>query len=364
MMESALIVVSAVCCSIADTASVSVVASIQITPAVASIEIGSTLQLSATPYDAKGKALSGTAISWSSSDPNTATVSAQGIVQGMMAGVAVVSASAAGMTETVSMTVTPQTGDPRPDASDLILIDSRTRLQQATTRGEAECAIRASPCTPNPALNTPGLDTAHFALSLNMDGNGTRALRVTWKKPATFGDCCGGGYQQPVIPGAPKEVYIQWKHRLGRTSTGGGIGALNSFAINNPLDPVGNAGRKVMLLLRDVPDMGGSGRIDYLYQGGTGVQVTLGFKGLNKGPFQPDQMVGQTIIQTIYAKAESSADSNDGVLRLWVNGQLVLDHIGDFDPWGIHRIQFPSTYRSPAQDQTEYLWDLIVWQPK
>ena len=72
------------------------VASVDITPASASIVVGSTLQLVATPRNALGQTLSGRTITWSSGAPGLASVSAAGLVTGLTPGNAVVLASVDG----------------------------------------------------------------------------------------------------------------------------------------------------------------------------------------------------------------------------------------------------------------------------
>ena len=56
------------------------VASVEVSPANATIEVGRTLQLAVTAKDAAGNALSGRTITWVSSDDPVATVSGTGSV--------------------------------------------------------------------------------------------------------------------------------------------------------------------------------------------------------------------------------------------------------------------------------------------
>ena len=54
------------------------VASVVVTPAEASLNVGSTVQLTATTTDASGNALTGRVVSWASNNTTAATVSASG----------------------------------------------------------------------------------------------------------------------------------------------------------------------------------------------------------------------------------------------------------------------------------------------
>jgi uncharacterized protein YjdB len=82
------------------------VASVDVTPALAAIQAGETVQLTATPTDAAGNPLPGRAVSWASSAPAVATVSGSGLVTGKAAGVATISAMSEGVGGTAAVTVT------------------------------------------------------------------------------------------------------------------------------------------------------------------------------------------------------------------------------------------------------------------
>jgi hypothetical protein len=80
-------------------------ASVSVSPANASVEAGSTLQLAATLREASGEILWGRAVTWASSDPAVATVSASGLVTGVSFGRVSVTATSEGMTGTAAITV-------------------------------------------------------------------------------------------------------------------------------------------------------------------------------------------------------------------------------------------------------------------
>ena len=83
------------------------VASVTVSPASGSVPVGSTLQLTATPKDASGNALTGRTITWSSSDNSVATVSSSGLVSGVVAGSATITATSEGQSGPSAITVTP-----------------------------------------------------------------------------------------------------------------------------------------------------------------------------------------------------------------------------------------------------------------
>jgi hypothetical protein len=74
------------------------VASVDILGPTADIQIGGTVQLSATAKDAKGNTLTGKTVSWSTSSGAIATVSTNGLVTGVSAGTVSITASVDGKT--------------------------------------------------------------------------------------------------------------------------------------------------------------------------------------------------------------------------------------------------------------------------
>src|SRR5207249_952320 len=82
------------------------VASVEVTPATASVQAGQTVQLTATPRDAGGTPLSGRTVTWSSSNTAVATVSNGGLVSGVTPGSATITATSEGKSGTSSVTVT------------------------------------------------------------------------------------------------------------------------------------------------------------------------------------------------------------------------------------------------------------------
>src|SRR2546425_7204 len=82
------------------------VASVAVTPASAGIQVGQTVQLTATPKDGSGSPLSGRAVTWASSNGLVATVSSSGLVTGAAAGSAIITATSEGQSGTSSITVT------------------------------------------------------------------------------------------------------------------------------------------------------------------------------------------------------------------------------------------------------------------
>src|SRR2546427_381032 len=83
------------------------VASVTVTPASGTVSAGSSLQLTATPKDGNGNPLVGRTVTWQSSNTAAATVNGSGLVSGVAAGSATITATSEGQSGTSAITVTP-----------------------------------------------------------------------------------------------------------------------------------------------------------------------------------------------------------------------------------------------------------------
>src|SRR5437016_4845937 len=101
---------------IADTAIISVmpapVASVAVSPATMSVQVGGTVQLAAATKDSAGNPLSGRAVAWMSSNPAIAAASPSGLVTAVAAGGATITATRGGRGGTAPVTVTPRPPPP------------------------------------------------------------------------------------------------------------------------------------------------------------------------------------------------------------------------------------------------------------
>ena len=83
------------------------VASVEVSPSAQAIGLGSTLQLTAEAFDENGETMAGVEFSWESSDAAVATVDAGGLVTGVAAGTATITASVGSVQGTAEITVGP-----------------------------------------------------------------------------------------------------------------------------------------------------------------------------------------------------------------------------------------------------------------
>src|SRR5207249_3891534 len=93
-----------------DTATITVVpaavASVKVIPAVVSLLVGASVQLTATTADSAGNVLSGRSISWSSSNASVASVNSNGLVASVTQGSATITATSESKSNTAALTVT------------------------------------------------------------------------------------------------------------------------------------------------------------------------------------------------------------------------------------------------------------------
>ncbi|MGH6693460.1 MAG: Ig-like domain-containing protein, partial [Gammaproteobacteria bacterium] len=92
--------------SVTVTANTAPVASVEVTPASASVPVGGTVQLTATTRDAADQVLTGRTVTWTTNAPGVATVSATGLVAGVAEGPATITATSEGKSGAASVTVT------------------------------------------------------------------------------------------------------------------------------------------------------------------------------------------------------------------------------------------------------------------
>jgi len=90
------------------------VASVTVAPTSASVHVGDTLRLSATPWDSSGNILAGRRIAWTSDSTAVATVTSSGLVRAVAAGSSTIRATSEGKTGTAAVTVTASGGGSAP----------------------------------------------------------------------------------------------------------------------------------------------------------------------------------------------------------------------------------------------------------
>jgi formylglycine-generating enzyme required for sulfatase activity len=167
------------------------VAAVSVSPAAASLVVGATQQLTASARDASGNALTGRAVSWTSSAASVATVSAQGVVTAVAAGTSTITATVEGVTGSATVTVaTAPVAAVTVSPVTTTLVVGGTQQLTASARDAAGNALTgrqvtwASSAPAVATVSTLGVVTAVAAgsatITATVEGvNGTAAVLVT-----------------------------------------------------------------------------------------------------------------------------------------------------------------------------------------
>src|SRR6266513_2369145 len=185
------------------------VASMIVTPAIASLLMGATVQLTATPKDALGNPLSGRVVTWASTAPGVAAVSGTGLVTGLGIGGVTITATSEGQSGSAAVTVTLVS-----DSTPLYTLGNGANYYVAPAGSDGNPCTATAPCYTLQRVSqllSPG-DNAHVAAgnyTWSYAGNrvtksGTAAAPITyisdvkWGAKITGADCSsiwnGGDY--------------------------------------------------------------------------------------------------------------------------------------------------------------------------
>ncbi|HEU5186841.1 MAG TPA: Ig-like domain-containing protein, partial [Gemmatimonadaceae bacterium] len=159
------------------------VASVQVSPTTANVEVGQTVQLNATLRDSVGNTLTGRTITWASTNPAVASVSSTGLVTGVAAGTTTVSATSENQSGTATVTVVeappPPPPPPPPPQTGLAAFPGATGFGATTPGGRGGTIIRVTnlndtgPGSLREALAASGPRVVIFEVSgtIRSDGN-------------------------------------------------------------------------------------------------------------------------------------------------------------------------------------------------
>src|SRR6266581_3274303 len=228
------------------------VASVTVSPASASVPVGQTVQLAATPKDANGNPLTGRTVTWASSNSAVGTVNGSGLVTGVVAGSTTITATSEGQSGTSAVTVT---AAPVPVAS-----------------------VTVSPATASVFV---GQTTQLTATPKDANGNTLTGRTITWaSSPSSIAGVNGSGLVAGVAVGSATI-----------TATSEGKNGASTITVTTPPPPpagscLTQAGPLVTLSgLRsstyETGSLAGSAKVDattaqFLVDQGTNVPVRVG----------------------------------------------------------------------------------------
>ena len=281
--------------------SVAPVASITLSPASGSVGVLQTLQLTATLRDASGNVLTGRAVTWTSGAPLLAGVSGSGLVNGLVAGLAPITATSEGKSASASITVTSLPSPPPPPPGGAFTHEPSgfTVIQDINwENGSLGSWFRKFTSTDKPITVVPITDSPL--------GQG-QALQIGYNA----GHVGGGGTELEYdIPSAlrPREMFVGYYVQVSSNWQG------HSSAINKMvyLDDGGSSFSAMWyemfgsgsspLSLYVVNQSGGSP--SGIHENGTAVNFTRG----------------------VWHKVEIyQKQGSPGIIRIWVDGVLAID---------------------------------------
>ncbi len=177
-------------CDVNTVTVVAEVDAVQVAPFAASVEEGSTVQLTAIPEDDRGRTLRGRPVDWVSSDNSRATVNNSGLVTGRGAGVVTIEARISGRVGSARVTVRPApvaTVQVVPDSVDVHVGDTvqlRAVVRDANGNELSGRAVTWSSSNPSRATVSSagvvtGLDLGMVTITARSEGqSGTGSVRV------------------------------------------------------------------------------------------------------------------------------------------------------------------------------------------
>jgi hypothetical protein len=317
---------------IAGTTTAIPVATVAVTPVTVSLNAGATQQLTATPRDANGNALTGRVITWGSSSTSIATVSSAGLVTAVSAGVATITATSEGKSGTAVVTVTAAPPPPPP------------------------------PPVPPPPPPPPG------GAWPNEPAGFTTMNDFGWTS-VTGGGWSGGGHTivaDPTAPFSPTSV-AEFKFPIGFTS--GGIAPGKAY--------IGIGAQRVMYIgywwKASNPWQGhdsGINKIMFLVSNDFSNDVIMTMRGGGSGPFKLDTYVNGTYLGAnvtnpnvalgVWHRIELYVNANTREVRWWMDGTLLGSHTGvGFASSSFSEFQINPTWGGvggAVKMETDYYW--------
>ena len=303
----------------ADTAVVTVtlapVTTVVVSPATASIAVGRTMQLSATPQDVGGNPLSGRVVTWASTNPGVAAVNSSGLVSGVAAGAATVTAACEGQSGTAAITVTvvPVASVAVSPASTSVTVGQSVQLAATPqdANGDPLTGRTVTWATSNAAVagvTGNGLVTGATAgtatITASSEGrSGTAAITVTVVpvasvavSPASASVTVGQTAQLAATPqdanGNPLTGrVVTWRSSATGVATVNGSGLVTGVAAGSATITAtseGQSGTAAVTVTAVPPPPGPPGTVTNLtIVGVTDSSVTLSFTEVNDGTGQP-----------------------------------------------------------------------------
>ncbi|HET7565570.1 MAG TPA: Ig-like domain-containing protein [Gemmatimonadaceae bacterium] len=213
------------------------VASIVIAPTSATATVGSTVDLQAVTYDAKGNKLTGRAIVWSSDHQSVATVDNSGHVKAVSQGQATISATSEGKSASATVTVTPMPvasvsvspSTASVDVGKTVQLGATTRDQNGnslTGRSVAWSSSNSTIASVDGSGKVTGVAAGTATITATSEGkNGSATITVNTPGPPPVSQASVASVDidpstATIRPGQALQLRVTLKDADGRTLTG------------------------------------------------------------------------------------------------------------------------------------------------
>jgi hypothetical protein len=345
------------------------VATVQLSPASATVNVGATVQLSVRLLDASGNVLTNRSVSWVSSAAGVATVDGGGLVRGVATGTATITASSEGKSATASINVPPATGG----------------------SGASECAavrpewIWCDDFEQNRLASYFEYDNAggNFTRTNGTGFGGSAGMRVHFVQGALGAGSLHlaigrtpSSYFRPADAGTANYREIYWrmyvKHQAGWVGgSGDKLSRAFVFANSNWAEAAighvwggASPGPEQNILMVDPAS--GTDAAGNLQTTSYNDFAHLRWLGMAKGttPIFDDAHVGQWYCLEAHMRLNTAGSSN-GALEVWVNGALEasstgLNFLGAYSQYGINAVYFENYWNAGASATQDRFFDNIV----
>jgi uncharacterized protein YjdB len=233
------------------------VTTVAVSPAAASVRVGSTQQLTAATQNAAGTTLSGAAVTWATSNAAVATVDSAGLVKGLTPGSATISATSSGVTGTSAIAVT---------------ATNPGKVSNLAVSGVTDSSATLTFTEVNDGTGKPASYEMRFATGTISWGSATSVTKGSCKVPMA-GKTIGAKRTCTVLGLSPATAY-QFQLVAYR-------GTLNVNAVFGPLSNVAGKTTKAVIVTNP-------GTVTNLAVSGvTSSSATLTFTEVNDGTGQP-----------------------------------------------------------------------------
>jgi uncharacterized protein YjdB len=308
----------------AGTTAIAAVGSVTLSPATASVNVGSTTLLTATVKDVGGTVLIGRTVTWTTSNAAVATVSTAGLVTGVSAGTATITGSSGGRSGTAVVTaVVPPTPPPPVTGGSGVTVVFQDDFESGGF-SRTQNGVRWS-------------NAVYLDVPTAIARGGTHAARFREGDSGTWSELRFDGLAN--LP----EVYLQYylylpsgaeapsvgpKAKILGTANDkffrlwGGGDAGYGYGAGNTTNPYGN--KVGASTWGDGSGADGFLGAEFEYSApGTPWGMGEGPGPITHVPFFKDANRGRWVQVRIRAKQATSAN-NDGVIQLWIDGIQVI----------------------------------------